>query len=71
MSITGKRVAILVEEGFEDRELTGPLEGLRAAGATVSIVAPHAARQYTGKRGEVVTSDVSAGTVREVEPVGR
>ena len=61
MSIAGKRVAILVEEGYEDSELTGPLEGLRAAGAIVSLVAPHAARQYTGKRGHVVTSDIAAG----------
>ena len=63
MSIAGKRVAILVEEGYEDSELTGPLDGLRAAGAIVSLVAPLAARQYTGKRGHVVTSDVAAGSV--------
>ena len=36
--LSGKRVAMLVEEGFEDRELTGPLDALRAAGATVTIV---------------------------------
>ena len=63
MSIAGKRVAILVEEGYEDSELTGPLEGLEAAGAVVSLVAPYAARQYAGKRGHIVTSDVAAGTV--------
>ena len=61
MSIAGKRVAILVEEGYEDSELTGPLQGLQAAGAIVSLVAPYAARQYTGKRGHVVTSDIAAG----------
>ena len=61
MSIAGKRVAILVEEGYEDSELTGPLEGLQAAGAIVSLVAPYAARRYTGKRGHVVTSDIAAG----------
>jgi protease I len=64
MSIAGKRVAILVEEGYEDSELTGPLAILTAAGAVVSVVGPHASRQYTGKRGHVVTSDVAAGTVR-------
>ena len=63
MSIAGKRIAILVEEGYEDSELTGPLDGLQAAGAIVSLVAPYAARQYTGKRGHVVTSDVAAGSV--------
>ena len=58
MSIAGKRVAILVEEGYEDSELTGPLQGLQAAGAIVSLVAPHAARQYTGKRGQVVVTNI-------------
>src|SRR6266576_2211323 len=32
VSLAGKRVAMLVEDEFEDRELTGPLEALRAAG---------------------------------------
>ena len=63
--LAGKRVAMLVEEEFEDRELTGPLEALRAAGATVTIVGPTAGAQYTGKRGEaIVTSDLAAGAAR-------
>jgi protease I len=41
-ALSGKRVAMLVEDEFEDRELTGPLEALRAAGATVIIVGPTA-----------------------------
>ena len=64
-SLSGKRVAILVEEGFEDRELTGPLEALRAAGATVLIVGPTAGAEYRGKRGmAVVTSDLAAGAAK-------
>ena len=64
-ALMGKRVAILVEEEFEDRELTGPLEALRAAGATVTIVGPTAGAQFTGKRGDtVVTSDLAAGAAR-------
>ena len=63
--LTGKRVAMLVEDEFEDRELTGPLETLRAAGATVTIVGPTAGAQFTGKRGEaIVTSDLAAGAAR-------
>jgi protease I len=63
--LAGKRVAMLVEDEFDDRELTGPLEALRAAGATVTIIGPTAGAQFTGKRGEaVVTSDVAAGAVR-------
>src|SRR3954454_3035107 len=64
-ALTGKRVALLVEEEFEDRELTGPLEALRAAGATVTIIGPTAGAQFSGKRGEAtVTSDVAAGAAR-------
>jgi protease I len=65
VSLAGKRVAMLVEEEFEDRELTGPLEALRAAGATVTIVGPTAGAEYTGKRGHaVVTADLAAGQAR-------
>ena len=45
-SLQGKRVAILVEDGFEDRELTGPLEALREAGATVTLVGPTAGAEF-------------------------
>jgi protease I len=63
--LSGKRVAMLVEEGFEDRELTGPLDALRAAGATVTLVGAAAKTDYHGKRGEAtVTSDIAAGSAR-------
>ncbi|WP_132052456.1 type 1 glutamine amidotransferase domain-containing protein [Pseudocnuella soli] len=39
-NISGKKVAILTENGFEQVELTSPLEALKAAGATVHIVSP-------------------------------
>ncbi len=38
--LSGKKVAILTENGFEEDELTSPLKALRAAGATVEIVSP-------------------------------
>src|SRR5437870_10405142 len=63
--LSGKRVAMLVEQEFEDRELTGPLEALRAAGATVVLVGPSAGAAFTGKRGQaVVTSDLAAGAAK-------
>ena len=64
-SLQGKRVAILVEDGFEDRELTGPLEALREAGATVTLVGPTAGAEFKGKRGlATVKADVAAGAAR-------
>jgi protease I len=63
--LAGKRVAMLVEDEFEDRELVGPLEALRAAGATVTVVGPTAGAEYKGKRGHaVVKADLSAGAAR-------
>jgi len=63
--LAGKRVAVLVEEEFEDRELMGPVEALREAGATVTIVGPTAGADFKGKRGAViVTSDLAAGAAR-------
>jgi protease I len=64
-ALAGKRIAMLVEDEFEDRELTGPLDALRAAGAAVTIVGPLGGTDYRGKRGEtIVTSDVAAGQAR-------
>jgi protease I len=39
--LNGKRVAILVADGFEQAELTGPKEALEAAGAETEIVSPN------------------------------
>ncbi|MGO4294625.1 type 1 glutamine amidotransferase domain-containing protein [Chitinophaga sp. RAB17] len=38
--LKGKKVAIVVANGFEEVELTKPLEALREAGATVDIISP-------------------------------
>jgi protease I len=38
--LSNKKVAILTEEGFEQVELTSPLEALKEAGATVHVISP-------------------------------
>jgi protease I len=64
-SFAGKRVALLVEDEFDDLEVSGPLETLRGAGVTVTIVGPVANAEYKGKRGQtVVRADLSAGAAR-------
>ncbi|WP_236967810.1 type 1 glutamine amidotransferase domain-containing protein [Microbacterium aurantiacum] len=62
--LTGKRVAFLATDGFEDSELTSPWEAVTAAGATAVMVAP-AAGSITGKNGhsqsvDIVSSDADA-----------
>jgi putative intracellular protease/amidase len=39
-ALKGKKIAILVADGFEQVELTGPKEALEAAGAEIEIVSP-------------------------------
>ena len=63
--LAGKKIAMLVEDEFEDLELTGPLDALRSAGATVTIIGPLQGIEYRGKRGEAaVTSELAAGAAR-------
>jgi len=42
--LAGKKIAVLATDGFEQVELTRPVEALKAAGAEVEIVAPKAGR---------------------------
>jgi protease I len=39
-NLSGKKVAIITENGFEEAELTSPKKALEEAGATVHIVSP-------------------------------
>jgi protease I len=66
-SDTRRRVAMLLEEEFEDRDLLGTLELLRAAGATVDLVGPIVGRTYRGRRGAEVQATLAAGAVRPAE----
>jgi protease I len=64
-ALAGRRIAIFVENDFEDIELTGPRDALAAAGATVVIVGPTAPSEFKGKKlGTVVASDLAAGAAK-------
>jgi len=39
--LTGKRVAIVATDYFEEKELTSPMDALEEAGAEVDVLAPH------------------------------
>jgi protease I len=53
--LAGKRIAILATEGFEEVELTKPMEALKDAGAEVHVIAPEAGI----KSGQIKGWDVS------------
>jgi len=63
MSLSGKRVAMLAENLFEDLELWYPVIRLREAGANVVIVGSGSGEVYKGKRGLEVKVDTSADKV--------
>ena len=63
--IEGRRIALLVENDFDDREVSGLRRRLEALGAIVVVVGPAAGARYHGRqREEVVTADVAAGAAR-------
>ncbi|MGF7172846.1 type 1 glutamine amidotransferase domain-containing protein [Azospirillum doebereinerae] len=61
-NLTGKTVAVLATDGFEQVELTEPVKALRDAGATVHVVAPKSS-QIQGwnhhDKGDMVTVDAA------------
>ena len=63
----GKRVAILIEEEFEDLAVNGAAEAIRAAGLEVVLVGPVAGASYTGRRGGQITATLAAGKARARE----
>jgi protease I len=48
--LAGKRIAILIEDNFEDSELTESLRAMKDAGARVLIVGSGSKKSYKGKR---------------------
>lgn len=68
MTAAGARIAILLEDGFDDDELERILSRLNGAGMTPVLVAPVANRTYTGRHRRVsVTSDVTAGSAGNLD----
>src|SRR5438309_11501121 len=63
MSLSGKRVAMLAENLFEDLELWYPVIRMREAGATVVVVGSGSSEVYRGKHGLEVKVDTSAEKV--------
>ena len=66
--LQGKRIAILVEEGFEDSELIESYRAMRDAGAKVVVVGSGSKSSYRGKRGKsIITADAIADKVKAAD----
>lgn len=61
-NLDGKKIALLSSSGFEDSELTKPLEAVRNAGATVEIIGDD--HKITGKDGTEVQVDKALDEVQ-------
>ncbi len=64
MELKGKRIAILVDQLYQEMELWYPLYRLREAGAEVVTVAAKARETYKSKLGYPCTSDISYDVAR-------
>lgn len=62
-SLNNKRIALLATNGFEDSELTEPLNAVREAGAEVTIISEEKG-EITGKNGTIITADHAATDAR-------
>lgn len=60
--ITGKKVAFVLTDGYEDSELTSPWEAVQRAGGEPTLVAPKGG-SVEGKKGHVQTVDALARDV--------
>ena len=62
-----KRVALLVEDEFEDADVAGTTDLLRSAGVEVVVVGPIGGRVYRGRKALEVEAQVAAGKARAAD----
>jgi protease I len=63
--LDGKRIAILVEQDFEDSELIEPMKAMKEAGARVVIVGTELEKNYQGKRRtKTIRAEMAADKVK-------
>ena len=58
-----KEILILIENGFRDEEVIYPCYRFKEAGYSVRVVGPDAGKEYIGKFGVPIKSDISTAQV--------
>ena len=64
MELSGKRIALLAEDNYQELELWYPLLRFREAGAQVTVVGREKGLIHTSKLGYEVTTDAAASDIR-------
>lgn len=67
MELKGKRVAVLVEQQYQEMEVWYPVFRLREAGVLVTLVGPEAGTSYPSKLGYPAKSDKAAKDVKAAD----
>jgi protease I len=67
MEISGRRIAVLAENDYEDLEIWYPLLRLKEAGADVSVIGTGSAPTYNSKHGYPIKVDATADQVDAAE----
>jgi protease I len=63
MNLSGKRVAVLIEQQYQELEVWYPVYRLKEAGCEVVMVGPEAGKTYPSKLGYPAKADVAAADV--------
>lgn len=64
-TLQGKRFAVIATNGFEDSELTSPVEAVRNAGGEVIVVSTETGMPIEGKNGTKVDVDAASKDVKD------
>ncbi|PZU41484.1 MAG: peptidase C56 [Microbacterium sp.] len=64
--LSGKKVAFVATDGYEDSELTSPWDAVTSAGATAVLIAPEAG-SIEGKNGHTQTVDLTTAAANAAD----
>lgn len=67
MDLKGKRVAVLIEQQYQEMEVWYPVYRLREAGCQVTLVGPEAGTSYPSKLGYPAKTDKAAKDVKAAD----
>ena len=65
-----KKIAIIVDQLFQDSEVTDPKEKLENAGFKVDIIGPNTTEEYVGKKGTKIKADKSIDSISSNDYIG-